>query len=212
VIAEFFAHAFTLPTTVWSVLLILTVLYWASSLLGIFNLEILEGLLEISEASEGLGGAEAGPGFFEKTGFADIPRPFNWSLITFFGWTFSLLLSFYVPGYQALVARGLAYAVGLGFAALALAIVATAIAIQPLRRFMVTGLGPERADLVGRLCTVRTQRIDEKFGQAEVDDGAMLIQVRAPVPNDFHRGTRGLIFEYREDLEVFSITPYDEKP
>lgn len=59
--AEFLSTAFTMPTAVWSVLLVLVIFYWTISLFGIFDLEMLdgldgaaEGLTSVADAADGM--------------------------------------------------------------------------------------------------------------------------------------------------------------
>jgi hypothetical protein len=214
-IAEFFQTAFTMPTLVWSVLLVLVIVYWSISLLGVFDLGMLEGLGEIADVADAADAAEGlleeTPGFFDKLGFGDVPRVVTWSLVVVFGWVFSYGLNVFFPQVRELATRGLVLALGVGGFALVLGIGATALAIQPLRKLAEANAGLVREELVGRLCTVKTGRVDSRFGQAEVDDGAMLVQVRAAEPNFFQRGMKALICEYDRQREVFLIAPYEEK-
>ncbi len=214
-IAEFFQAAFTMPTLVFSVLLLLVIVYWSISLLGIFDLEMLEGLGEVAEMADAADAAEGwiedAPSFLGKVGFGDLPRSITWSLIVAFGWVFSYGLNAFFPQVRELAMRGLALGLAVGAVSLVLGVGATALAIQPLRKLAEANAGVVREELVGRLCTVKTGRVDGRFGQAEVDKGAMLVQVRAEEPNVFRSGMKALIFEYDRKREVFLITPYEEK-
>lgn len=224
-IQQFIDHAFSMPTAVFSVLLVLVILYWIVSLLGGLSLEMLEsadGMLDgaaeglvdgAAEAADALSEAAEGaerPGFFARFGFGEVPRSMTWSLVIFFAWLFSLAASVYVPGFAAIATRGLLAAALLGLASLALAIGATAVAVQPLRKLLLAGYGIQRNDLVGRLCTVRTLRVDDDFGQAELDDGSSLLQVRNPQNYDFQSGSKALIYEYDPAREVFYIMPSED--
>lgn len=216
-ILEVLHHALTLPTAIFSALLIPVILYWIVSLLGLFSLEMFEAADGLADgAAEGL--AEAGDGLTEAAegdrpgllrGFGDVPRSISWSLIIFFAWLFSLLASIYLPRYTEIAVQGLLIAGAVGALSLALAVAVTAVAIQPLRKAMQAGYGPTRHQLVGRVCTVKTQRVDGEFGQAELDDGSSILQVRSPGENDFTWGSRARIYEYDRAREVFYILPID---
>ena len=215
---EFLDYAFTMPTAVFSVLLILVILYWVLALLGSFSLEMLdaaEGAAEgLVEGAEGLTDADGGgrPGFFDRLGFGDVPRTMSWSLVIFFGWLFSLAGTVYLPRFTQVAFTGLTMVTAaLAIASLGLAVVVTTVAIQPLRKLLLAGYGPERNDLVGRLCVVKTLRVDEDFGQAELDDGSSLLQVRNPQGFPFESGTKALIYEYDGAREVFYIMPAEDE-
>ncbi len=57
---ELLNAAFTLPTAIWTVLLIPVALYWLTFLFGVLDLDILDGLFESFEAVEGIDGALEG--------------------------------------------------------------------------------------------------------------------------------------------------------
>jgi len=214
-IAEFLKAAFTMPTLVFSVLLLFVIVYWSLSLLGGFDLEVLEGLGEVAEVAEV---AEAGeglietPGFLAKAGFGDLPRSITWSLVILFGWITSYALNAFFPQVREIATRGLVLALAVGGVSLVLGVAATALAIQPLRKLAEANAGPLRRELVGKTCTIKTRSVDEGFGQAEVDDGAMLVQVRAAGPNEFTNGKKALISGYDREREVFRVVPLAEKP
>lgn len=66
-----------------------------------------------------------------------------------------------------------------------------------------------RRDLIGRLCTVQTGRVDAHFGQAEVVDGEQsthLIQIRCGVDNDLRTGMKALIVDVDHDGR-FLVSP-----
>jgi len=95
--------------------------------------------------------------------------------------------------------------------ALVLSFVATLIALRPLARILVTPTPLGRRDLVGRPCTVITLRVDEKFGQAEIDHLPIQVEVRAAASDGLRRGSRALVFDYDESREVFLIAPLAEE-
>lgn len=226
-LTQFLHDAFTLPTSIFSVLLILAALYWGVKLAGIFDLEMFEAMGDVAEAvgdgadaladgadaldaADAIDGLDDTPGFFDKFGFGDVPRSITWSLAIFFGWGLSFAGNHYFPQLREFAVRGL-WVTGVIFAAtLAGGAVLAAIAVQPLRRLMDAVPGTARRDLIGRVCTVRTLKVDDGFGQAEVDDGSMLVQVRTQDPAvSFTRGDKALIFHYDPAREVFLVAPYD---
>ncbi|MEO1369065.1 MAG: hypothetical protein AAFX50_17960, partial [Acidobacteriota bacterium] len=149
-------------------------------------------------------------------GMGGVPRTYTGSLMILFGWVFSVLGSYHVPGFQDLATRGLWVALLLAAGSLVLATAATAVAIQPLRRAMEAGQGPKRRDLLGQICTVTTQRVDQHFGQAELADGSSLIQVRQrggePGSSGLTRGSKAVIFDYDAELEIFWVSPLQLEP
>lgn len=241
--------ATSLPTVVFTVLLVPVVLYWALSFGGLFSLDwldgadgaadgALDGALDgaadgaLDGATDGVlhGSADGAFGHLDGLhevdlgdlhdfdsighgGFGHIPKSLVGSLLVVFGWTISLLGSLFVPGFQELATGGLVFAGLLTAGVFLLALGATLVALRPLANALVATLGPTRRQLIGRTCTVKTNRVDEAFGQAEVDGGdahgGQLVQVRSRSGQDFAFGQKGLIFDYDASAEVFLIAHLD---
>ncbi len=159
------------------------------------------------------GHAEAmvsGPAYHEGAGLGDVPRTFSWSLMIIFSWLFSLSGTLFIPGFQELATRGLWIALLLAAASFALAMAATAAAMKPIQRAMSAGTGTRSQELVGQTCTIRTQRVDQRFGQAEVDSGSMVIQVRSKdTAAAFRYGGKAVIYQYDPAQGVYWVTPLE---
>ncbi|MEM6455598.1 MAG: hypothetical protein AAF772_10920 [Acidobacteriota bacterium] len=95
-----------------------------------------------------------------------------------------------------------------------LGFVAAAITLLPLRKLLDHPTAVGRRELIGRLCTVTTQRVDAGFGQGEiVDDGAaILVQLRCDETNVLTRGDEALVIDYDADAEVFWVVPTESAP
>ncbi len=237
----FLAAAFTMPTAIFSVLLGLAFLYWLLVIFGLFDLGIFEGLFEgsvegavegmaegmvegvaegmVEGAAEGIAeGAADGasdavlagqPGCLGLFAIGEVPVSISGTLLLIFGWLFSY-------GGTALLATiafgGTVAVIGLGVGAFALAAGATSLATRPLRKLFRMAPVTVRRDLIQRICKLTTLRVDEKFGQAEVDDDGtvLLVQVRCRRENDMTRGDRAIIYEYDAPREVFWIAPLDK--
>ena len=241
---EFLAAAFTMPTTVFSVLLGLAMVYWLAVILGLFDLGIFEGLFEgavegtvegvaegmaegvaegmaeglaegvaegvVEGAADGSADALAGrPGCLGALAVGEVPVTISGTLLAVFAWLFSY-------GGAALLAKvaigGTVIVVGLGVTAVVVAFALTSLATRPLRKLFEMPQVTMSRDLVKRICKLTTLRVDERFGQADVEDeGAdLLVQVRCRRKNDMTRGDRAIIYEYDAAREVFWIAPLDK--
>jgi hypothetical protein len=92
----------------------------------------------------------------------------------------------------------------------------TRLLTPPLKRMLTEEQVPTRRDFVGRMCVIRTGRVDLAFGQAEVraaDGAAAVIQVRQQRNQDeepaLKAGNTALIFDYDADGQFFWVMPYD---
>ena len=143
--------------------------------------------------------------------FGEVPKVLSLSLLVFFGWTSSLAALYFYPPLAEMANRALWIGAAFSAVAFALAFGATALAVRPINKLLTAGAGPTRSDLVGKLCTIRTQRVDASFGQAEVDHASSVVQVRDPQGRGFRYGQRAVIFDYDSDKEVFYIAPFDQE-
>lgn len=141
--------------------------------------------------------------------FGEVPKVLSLSMLVFFGWSASLLGLYFYPPLADIARSALWIGAGISAVAFALAFAATALAVRPINKLLTAGAGPTRSDLIGKLCTVRTQRVDAKFGQAEVDHASSLVQVRELFGRDFRYGQRALIYDYDSEKEIFLIAPFD---
>ena len=66
-----------------------------------------------------------------------------------------------------------------------------------------------RRDLIGKICTIKTGRVDRGFGQAEVLDAERsthLVQVRCEIANELTAGRKALIIDV-DDEGIFLVSP-----
>jgi hypothetical protein len=112
--------------------------------------------------------------------------------------------------------EGILPATGVLAAAVLVSALLTRLLMRPLRRMLTEEQVPTRKDFVGRMCVIRTGRVDLAFGQAEVravDGSAAVIQVRQQRNREdeaaLKAGNTALIFDYDADGEFFWVMPYD---
>ncbi len=218
----FFETAFTFPTAIFSALLIPMLLYWLTVMLGAVDLDFFDGLLDgFDGALDGADGGdvgdadgESGSGVLAALGLAGVPLTVSLSLLIFFAWFLTY------AGMELFGAWRWGFFGGVWVAALVTAVACggalliTALAVRPLRPVFATQTAMHRHELVGKVCTVTTQRVDERFGQAELDDAegaTLLLQVRCPESGYFKRGQKALIYDYEVEKEVFWVSPLDKK-
>lgn len=148
-------------------------------------------------------------GLIHALGLGGVPVTLMLSILILAAWGFCLgALELFGSGSGAGSAGWLSLAAPL--VALALAVPVTGFLIRPLRRFFVSLAAPRHRDFLGKVCTITTLRVDERYGQAEVEDGGagLIVQVRSTGSGRLNRGDRALIFDYKD--EVFYVAPMDE--
>jgi hypothetical protein len=100
----------------------------------------------------------------------------------------------------------LRYVVLLG--ALLVSALLTKIFLIPVRNWTKPEKPASRNDFVGRTAIVKTARVTENYGQAEVtadDGGTAVVQVRAAQSTELTAGQTALIFDYDAEGEFFWV-------
>ncbi|WP_437332148.1 glycine zipper family protein [Sorangium sp. So ce394] len=141
-----------------------------------------------------------------------VPATVTLTLIAAFGWFTSALSTMLAAPLWA--GAGLPrWALGLAALAgsLVVAVLLTSLAVRPLAPLFVTRHATSKKDLVGRVCVVSTGRVDERFGQAVIDEGGAshILDVRCDTPGALRRGDRALLVSWDPHGEVFSVEPLD---
>ncbi|WP_028454336.1 hypothetical protein [Chitinilyticum litopenaei] len=200
----------TFPTAIWTVLLGVALLYWLASLIG-----LVDDALHVqhhAHAELHADGHEMGD-FAAKLmamGLGGVPFSLVVTLIALYGWLTSALVHQFLLWLPPL----LHYLVGavLLLASFALSLPATAITLRPLRGLFVTHNAINKAVLVGSVCKVSTQSVDEKFGRAEVASGGAPFNIRisATSPNALAKGSKALITDYDATSDTFTVTELDD--
>lgn len=226
---EFFQIALSLPTVVFSALLVVLSLYWGLVVLGALDLDFADVDLDFDvdtdlgiEMGVDIGsdvdvdaGAEAPSASLlmsaaSALGLGVVPVTVVVSIITLFAWLFSFTSVYYLT---PLLGDGALAALLLGVGSAALSLIPTVLAVKPLKHLFHTTEGPQggRA-LVGTVCVVSTSRVDARFGQATVeDDGAgLILPIRCEdVSNGLTRGSKAVIIDFDSSDNSYMVEPYD---
>lgn len=237
---EFLAAILAFPTAIFTILLGVVILYWLFVLLGALDVDLLgdadlDGGHDLHVDGHGHFDGHHGDAHFDGHGHADhghghadhahdghhahggiagliqalglggVPVTVMLSILILLAWSFCLgamqLLGGGSPVWLVLAAALLS---------LVIAVPLTSLLVRPLRRFFITLPAPRHRDLLGKVCTITTLRVDERYGQAEIEDGGagLIVQVRSNGPVRLARGDRAIIFDYRD--EVFLVAPVEE--
>jgi hypothetical protein len=197
----FVAAAVSFPAVLFSSVLVVVVLYWLLVLVGA-DLDLFDADVD----ADGTGGMVG------TLGLGGVPLMIALSMWVTLSWLLAMI------GTIVLRAVGPTGGVGvlLGFAVLIVALLGGLLmarfVVVPIRRALPSAVEPTRGDFVGRICVIRTGRVSETFGQAEItsDDGSSaVIQVRRPADSSDERqlraGSAALIFDYDPEKEIFWV-------
>ncbi|MET7639690.1 hypothetical protein [Streptomyces sp. NPDC005438] len=203
--AEFFAATLDFPAVLFTFALVVVIAYWLIVIFGGISFD------ELSESSD----AGSGAALATALGLRGVPLSVVLSLLILFSWFLSLAGKALLPKVTWLDGRVEDYRdwALLGCALVGAWILTWALA-TPLRRAFPDEVPPSRLDFVGQVCVIRTGRVDDRFGQAEVtsqDGSSAIVQVRTD-ETGLTAGSSALIFDYDPEGEFFRVGAFEIPP
>ncbi len=216
---EFITAAFAPVNVVFTVLLLLTGLYWITVILGVldinlFDIELPDSGLDAdvdidvdADAGINVGGAGVFRSLLLFFYVGEVPTMILVSILILSLWTFSMLGNYYFnPGGSMLMAIPI----------LLVNLVASALVMKlfamPLRRVYIMLNKDYNApgDIIGRICKVTTTRVaKDKMGQAEVPTKGAPIILNALSQDDheFARGDEAVVVSKDSERGTYLIAP-----
>jgi hypothetical protein len=93
-----------------------------------------------------------------------------------------------------------------------LSLLPTSIVVRPLARVFTPPVATKHASLVGKLCTIRTGTVTDRFGEALLEDGGagVVVRVRIDVGDKkLTRGDQAVIVGYDPERQEFQVERMD---
>jgi hypothetical protein len=200
-VGEFVDAAVSFPAVLFSVLLVVVVVYWLLVVLGTLDFDLAGGDADVD--------TDGGDGdFLDGIGLGGVPVTVTLSVLVVIAWFVSIVGGLALSEVDG--APRVLLGVGVLLVALFAGLLVARLAAVPLRNLYASGPEPSRADFVGRHCVIRTGRVTADFGQAEVtaaDGSSAVIQVRQTGEHELAAGHPALIFDYDTDGEFFWVAP-----
>lgn len=216
----FLEQLMAFPTVFFTALLAISLVYWLFVIIGALDIDLFHLDLDGDGVADALfetagGAAEAAheglslAGLAGWLGLRSAPFTVIMSVIALAGWAFSMLGVQYLGPLLSAVLPSWLTAVTLFVVAFFAAIPVTRFLARPLGALFHTHEAERREDFVGRTCRVETGSVDERFGQAAVEDGGSWskIQVRTDRPGLLGRGDQALIVAWEPEREAFRVEP-----
>ncbi len=236
-LAHFLSVALSFPCVVYTVLLGIALLYWVFVMVGAAHLDLLgdgvadgagDGALDGIDGGGHVDGAgDAGDGGHDVGGdgahgggalsgllaslkLRSAPATVVISVVALFSWLLSVL------GMQAaaanLPAGALSFAqLGVFVLAPLLSLPLASIVVRPMARIFVPPVTTAKQDLVGKICTVRTGTVTDRFGEGLLEDGGagLVVRIRVDAGETVKRGDQVVILGYDDDRQEFTVAPMD---
>jgi len=212
----FYQNIASIPTVFFSIILAVIVLYWLLAVLGMVEIDVLDfdfsgpdGDLEMNIEGADLSTPNVLAGLMLKWGLYGVPVTIIVSFIALFGWLICYYLVHFLMGS---VPEGiLRYAANIVvlIGALHGGALITALLIKPIRPlFNKTEQGTLQS-ILGQTAVVRTTKVNDKFGEAVLDDGGagLILKVRTSSGVEFVKGDRVVLFEYVQAENFYRVVP-----
>lgn len=200
-------HPVNLPFTI---LLGAVAAYWIIGLIGLVDLDGGGDAGDI-DGIDGEGGGDGevgGAGIFQTilkiVGASDAPLIFVVSLFSIFLWASNVLVNHYLnPGFDGSRATILLVPVVIG------SFVLTRVLVVPLRPFMKMIRTSEKpVTILGASGRVRSARLDDQFGEVEVETAERNLILRARISakeEPLQKGDPVLVVSKDEDAEIYVV-------
>ena len=206
---HFFSIAFSLPTLVFSVMLIFVSVYWLLAIIGLLDIEILDANFDLDYGGETtpVGGMAA---IMVAMGLTGLPVTLIISFIALFAWFVSYMSSLYLLSFFSLGVIFWLVALAIFIVAIMLSIPLTIIFTKPMRRFFRVNYATKSNDLLGEVCQLITSEVSEKFGEAELhkEGDHYIFQVRCQTENVIKKGDDVVLLEYDQENHLYFIKKY----
>ena len=193
--STFLAAALAFPTVVFTVLVVFFLIYTVFTLIGALDIHWLDGVLHIHDAPDTI--LEGALNFL---GVAGVPITIFGGVSSIFAWVTSIAANRFLPDS---IAMSLAILAGSGIIGLFLG----GLSVRPVKHFFNTTQGKSRKEIVGKICTVRSLRVNENSGTAEVDD--FIAEIRCFRDNQLTLGSKAIVYDYDHENGLYHVGPID---
>ena len=187
-------------------------LFWALNIVGALGTELLDFLIpmDVGAIDFPLFSGDSLAGFFDFFYIGKVPLVILISVFGFVLWPICTLSNYYFNPEKT-------WGVGLTILALGsvVSLFAMKVSIMPFERFFESIAKLDELDspkaFLGKICTIKSPRADQKFGQAQIDnpDGApFLFNVKPTSESEvLKRGESAVIVDV--DNKIFSVKKID---
>lgn len=196
------------PTVIFTLLLILCMLYWVVAVLGLVDLDILDidfdGDVDAADSIEAQTGLA---GLLLKFGLAGVPLTITLTILSLIGWLISYYLSYLLktmlPDNWLLSLLSIpAFLV-----VLVVSILITAQIIKPIRNLYAKLNVDETKHILGQTVVVRSSVVNAERGEALMNDGGagILLNVRAFKGAEFSKGDNVVVIEKLDESNLYRV-------
>lgn len=201
------------PTVIFTLLLVLCVLYWAVAVLGLVDLDILDidfdGDIDAADSIEAQTGLA---GLLLKFGLAGVPLTITLTILSLIGWLISYYISYFlrtvVPDGPLLWLLSIPVLLVVTY----VSVMITAQIIKPIRKLFSKLNVDETKHIIGQTVTVRSAVVNSERGEGLMNDGGagILLNIRAFNDTEFVKGDKVVVIEKLNDANLFRVVSESE--
>jgi len=201
------------PTAIFTVMLIVCMLYWIIAVLGMVDLDILDidydGDVDAADSTAAQDGIA---GLLLRFGLGGVPLTIVITFISIFGWLISYYATFFLKPIIPTTLLKFIASVGILFAAIYVGVMMTALVIKPIRKIFAKLDIDETKHIIGQPAIVRSSVVNADRGEALLNDGGagILLNVRAAQGEEFNKNDEVVIIEQINDNNLFRVIAKSE--
>ena len=208
----FYQNVSSFPTVFFTFMLLVCVMFWLVAVLGLVDI----GVLDVAEVDIDFGDMDVSPsgvaGLLLKLGLNGVPLTIIVSLISLFGWLFSYYIVYFL--FDPIIDTFFRFIFGVPALLVSLtgAVFVTAFLIKPIRPLFQKMQQEHQKNVLGQVAIVRTSRVDDKFGEAVLEDGGagLILKVRTRGDDVLNKNDRVVLFEYNEVENTYRVVSEEE--
>ena len=215
----FYQNISSFPTLFYTILLVVCVIYWAGAVLGFVDIDIIDLDLDSLDTSGGDVGADSPhstpdvlAGLLLRFGLVGVPVTISISILVLIGW----LLCYYIVHFVFPFVSGsfLKFVAGIPVLLATLYVSAriTSVLIRPLRPLFEKATQETVKHVLGQTAIVRTSRVDNEFGEVDLEDGGagLILKVRTTGDDRFVKGDKVVIYEKLSEQNIYRVISEEE--
>jgi hypothetical protein len=201
------------PTVVYTLLLIICLLYWIVAVLGLVDLDVLDmdydGDIDAADSVEAQSGIA---GLLLKFGLGGVPLTITISIISLIGWLLCYYASYFASQIIPSKLLNILASIGIFVAATYFSVLITAQIIKPIRTLFAKLEIDETKHILGQSVIVRSAVVNKDRGEAIMNDGGagLLLNVRATGNDEFNKGDEVVVIEKLDDANLYRVVAKSE--
>ena len=201
------------PTIIFTLLFFFCLIYWVIAALGLIDLDFLDFDFDGDiDAVDSMEAQNSIAGLVLKLGLHGVPLIVSLSILSITGWLLSFYISFYA--FSLIPGKFLEFLIGIPILIIAFlcALFVTRLCLKPIRKFLSKLEVDETKYITGQTLVVRSGIVNNKTGQAILNDGGagIILNVRTKGDLEFKKGDEVVVLEELSNDNTYRVISKSE--